>query len=65
MNQLINIWITCLRISGNVLEDAANTFRLEYTKFINPDPKHALALKSANILKNLTQKQKQNRKESS
>lgn len=54
MNQLINIWITCLRISGNVLEDAANTFRLEYTKFINPDPKHALALKNANILKNLT-----------
>ena len=30
INHLVDTWITCLRISGNVVEDAANTFRLEY-----------------------------------
>ena len=30
IDHLIDTWITCLRISGNVVEDAANAFRLEY-----------------------------------
>jgi len=30
MSLIINTWITCLRISGNILEDARTTFRLEY-----------------------------------
>jgi hypothetical protein len=36
INQLVDTWITCLRISGNVVEDAASAFRLEYAKIINP-----------------------------
>lgn len=58
ISNLIDTWITCLRISGNVVEDAANTFRLEYAKIINPDYLEAKALKSAAILKNFGKNRK-------
>ena len=51
INQLVDTWITCLRISGNVVEDAANAFRLEFAKLNNPAYQTTKALKSANIMK--------------
>jgi hypothetical protein len=49
INQLVDTWITCLRISGNVVEDAANAFRLEYAKIINPAYHPLRSQKAANI----------------
>lgn len=45
-----------MRISGNIVEDAVNTFRLEYAKVINPDYQNFRAQKNSNILKNIGQK---------